>query len=147
MVRNRQTSSPVDAFTATTNPNNGESPPATPVTTRSPTTSGAAVEPYAPTLSVGKKICHTSAPVSRFSATRCASSVAKKTLSPNNAAPRCAPLAASPEIERASPRGRTQHQISRPVVLSSAHTWFGAVTYIIPSATNGVVCRLMCGNA
>ena len=47
---------------------------------------------------------------------------------------------------RASPtspcvRGRLYCQIWRPVRASSAHTAFTAVTYMIPSATTGVVCR------
>ena len=45
---NFQASSPVVALYAATNPRIPLSPPLTPVTTRSPTTSGAAVPPYCP---------------------------------------------------------------------------------------------------
>ena len=56
-----------------------------------------------------------------------------KTRSPATAAPRFAPPPAIPFV-----RGRFRCQIRRPLPASSAKASFGAVTYMMPSATTGV---------
>jgi hypothetical protein len=75
---------------------------------------------------------HAIAPVQRFNASTCASSVSRNTRSPASATPRFA-QAAAPAV-----RARLKCQTWRPLPASSANTSFGCVTYMRPSATTGV---------
>ena len=77
--------------------------------------------------------------MTRLSAIRWALSVTMKTLSPRMATPRLVPSEGSET--RPGVRGREYCQICWPVRASSANTWFGPVTYMMPSATMGTVSR------